>query len=93
MFRIRFDKVPNENTKFVDIDGSYIKKGLIEVNDDDKYANLTSLGELYGIELAIAQGVVVLDSNNELTDFGIKWIAEQFAEHKIDSKLLAKVKT
>ncbi|HOW13519.1 hypothetical protein [Methanosarcina sp.] len=92
MVRIRFDEVPNENTKFLDIDRTYLRKKLLKLDDDTQYASLTVLGELYGIELAAAENVVVLDSNNELTDFGIKWIAEQFAEHKIDSKLLAKVK-
>ena len=92
MVRIRFDEIPTSETKFLDISRTYLMKKLLKLDEDTQYACLTVLGELYGIELAAAEGVAILDSENILTDFGIQWIVEYFAVHKIDQALLAKVK-
>lgn len=87
-FRIRFDRVPTTSTKFLDIDRTYIEKGLVELNEEDNEAALTSLGELYGIELVSEE---LLDAG-KLTDEGYDWVMVYFSQHKLNQEILAKVK-
>lgn len=89
--RIRFDRVPNENTKFLDIDRSYIEKGIVEINEEDNEAALTELGELYGIAIGKAehepfdQDIAV---GRKLTDYGYDWVMVYFSEHKPNIALI-----
>lgn len=89
--RIRFDRVPNENTTFLDIDRIYIEKGLVEINEEENEAALTPLGELYGIAIGKAapepfdQDIV---ADRKLTDYGYDWVMDYFSKHKINTALL-----
>lgn len=86
--RIRFDRVPNETTTFLDIDRTYIEKGLVELNEEDNEAALTPLGELYGIAIGKAEPDQDIVVDRKLTDYGYDWVVNYFSTHKINRALL-----
>ena len=98
--QIWFDREMKE--KSVNVDKSYVKNGIIELDKEAREANLTPLGKLYAYAVALAttyleRATIAVEpepreqdliADHQLTDYGEDWIMIYFSNHKLNNDLL-----
>lgn len=98
--QIWFDREMKE--KSVEVDKSYIRSGIIELDTKAREANLTPLGKLYAYGIALAatypdRATVAVEPepfeqdlivDHQLTDYGMDWAMIYFSNHKPNKDLL-----